>query len=139
MISIKPRKQPPKDGGKDDDKKKDNSQVTSGATGGDDVAMEVTVDNSKDQEAADKKAKEAEATEEDEIKSSVPILDGLSSKMRSELLCACVSLIGVPVDPDALNAVLRVSLRLTQVRKQMFFFTFSHFNFYLFFRTLTTP
>ena len=128
MISIKPRKTSKKT---DTEQKvthnlnpnltitntpssfQDDTVVTSGATGGDDVAMEVTVDNTKKD---DKKEVATVPEEEEEIKSSVPILDGLSGETRSDLLRACVNLIGVPVDPDALNAVMRVSLRLTQVR-----------------------
>jgi len=41
-------------------------------------------------------------------------LAGLSAKDRTALLEACVALIEVPVEPDALNAVLRLCLRLTQ-------------------------
>ena len=48
------------------------------------------------------------------VVTSIPMLDGLNSKERTSLLTACVGLIGVPVDRDALNAVLRLCLRLTQ-------------------------
>ena len=39
---------------------------------------------------------------------------GLSSDSCVRLLRACVALIGVPVEPDALNAIMRLSLRLTR-------------------------
>ncbi len=39
---------------------------------------------------------------------------GLSEDERASLLRSCVTLMKVPVDADALNAVLRLSLRLTQ-------------------------
>ena len=39
---------------------------------------------------------------------------GLNDEERASLLRSCVTLMKVPVDADALNAVLRLSLRLTQ-------------------------
>lgn len=51
-----------------------------------------------------------------EVKTSIPMLDGLTASERTALLKACVGLVDVPVEPDALNAVLRLCLRLTQVR-----------------------
>ena len=42
------------------------------------------------------------------------LINGLSIEGRSSLLKSCVTLIGLPVDADALNAVLRLCLRLTQ-------------------------
>ena len=51
------------------------------------------------------------------------MLDGLSASERIELLKACVALVDVPVDPDALNAVLRLCLRLTQDFDQAVLFT----------------
>ena len=53
------------------------------------------------------------------VVTSIPMLDGLNSKERTSLLTACVGLIGVPVDRDALNAVLRLCLRLTQDFEQV--------------------
>lgn len=42
------------------------------------------------------------------------IVKGLTPEGRSSLLKSCVALISFPVDADALNAVLRLCLRLTQ-------------------------
>ena len=42
------------------------------------------------------------------------VVKGLSIEGRSSLLKSCVALISLPVDSDALNAVLRLCLRLTQ-------------------------
>ena len=39
---------------------------------------------------------------------------GLSREESVNLLRACVSMIAVPVEPDALNAIMRLSLRLTR-------------------------
>ncbi len=47
---------------------------------------------------------------------SIPVLGGMCEENRDSLLKACVALVAVPVDADALNAVLRLCLRLTQVR-----------------------
>ena len=40
--------------------------------------------------------------------------NGLGPEDRSSLLASCVSFLSVPVDADALNAVLRLCLRFTQ-------------------------
>ena len=45
-------------------------------------------------------------------------LHGLSPDEKSRLLAACVGLVAVPVEADALNAVLRLCLRLTQEFEQ---------------------
>ncbi len=47
-------------------------------------------------------------------KSSLPSLQGLSEDERSTLLRASVTMMGLSVDSDALNAILRLLLRLTQ-------------------------
>ena len=47
-------------------------------------------------------------------RSHLPVVNGLSAEGRSSLLKSCVALISLPVDADALNAVLRLCLRLTQ-------------------------
>ena len=44
----------------------------------------------------------------------LPTGNGLAADERSSLLRSCVALINVPVDADALNAVLRLCLRFTQ-------------------------
>ena len=64
-----------------------------------------------------KKPKNKDADKEmdtEEEKSKEPIAQGLSDAERASLLRSCVTLMRVPVDSDALNAVLRLSLRLTQ-------------------------
>ena len=57
---------------------------------------------------------EAEDAEANNKTEDVPDLNGLSREERSLVLESCVNLMGVPVDHDALNAVLRLCLRLTQ-------------------------
>ena len=45
----------------------------------------------------------------------VHVGEGLSEDQKSHLLTSCVKFISVPVDADALNAVMRLVLRFTQV------------------------
>lgn len=58
----------------------------------------------------------SENKEDEEMKEtpSLPSLKKLSDEECSTLLHACVSLMGLSVDADALNAILRLLLRLTQ-------------------------
>lgn len=46
-----------------------------------------------------------------------PAIQGLSEDMITVLIRACVSMIGVPVDPDTLHATLRLCLRLTRAHR----------------------
>ena len=62
---------------------------------------------------AKRKGKETEEEAAAE-RSKDQLTKGLSIDERASLLRSCVSLMKVPVDSDALNAVLRLSLRLTQ-------------------------
>ena len=45
----------------------------------------------------------------------VHVGEGLSEDQKTHLLTSCVKFISVPVDADALNAVMRLVLRFTQV------------------------
>ena len=87
--------------------------------------MIALVDPSKSPETASKlpdlTSNEADSDMKDMSKSDVeskalplPKLKKLSDNECSTLLHACVSLMGLAVDADALNAVLRLLLRLTQ-------------------------
>ncbi len=67
--------------------------------------------------------KEKDDDEDSSDVSPIPILEGLSHRERTSLLTSCVGLIGIPVDRDALNAVLRLCLRLTQDFEQATLFT----------------
>ncbi len=61
--------------------------------------------------------KDMETNDADSSKTSgpeKPTARGLNDDERASLLRSCVTLMKVPVDADALNAVLRLSLRLTQ-------------------------
>ena len=70
-------------------------------------------------DALDSGAPICEHADSQPVVTSIPMLDGLNLKERTSLLTACVGLIGVPVDRDALNAVLRLCLRLTQDFEQV--------------------
>ena len=61
-------------------------------------------------DVADAAKKDAAATVQVEEYSAT----GLSSDACVRLLRACVNMIAVPVEPDALNAIMRLSLRLTR-------------------------
>lgn len=51
------------------------------------------------------------------------VMDGLKSTDKRTLLESCVALIGIPVDHHALNAVMRLCLRLTQDFEQAVLFS----------------
>ncbi|QQP39182.1 Uncharacterized protein FKW44_019979, partial [Caligus rogercresseyi] len=51
---------------------------------------------------------------EEDVVTTVPTAEGLRKEDKSALLKACVGFVSIPVDSDALNAVLRLCLRLTQ-------------------------
>ena len=100
MISIQSSEQQQQDSNKDSP-----SVVQDGST-----PME-------QEESTPTAAEEKKEDSESSTTVALPTLEGLSKGDRTELLRACVALVSVPVDPDALNAVLRLCLRLTQVMK----------------------
>lgn len=68
-------------------------------------------------DAENESDKKSATNEENRHAASSPVempARGLSEDERASLLRSCVTLMKVPVDADALNAVLRLSLRLTQ-------------------------
>ncbi len=84
----------------------------------------VAIAEAVEQSATEQQQKASDSSpKEEEAKTTIPMLDGLSSSERMALLKACVALVDVPVDPDALNAVLRLCLRLTQDFDQAVLFT----------------
>uniref|UniRef100_A0A4X2LQ38 HECT, UBA and WWE domain containing E3 ubiquitin protein ligase 1 n=1 Tax=Vombatus ursinus TaxID=29139 RepID=A0A4X2LQ38_VOMUR len=50
------------------------------------------------------------------------LIQGLTEEMVTVLIRACVSMLGVPVDPDTLHATLRLCLRLTRDHKYALMF-----------------
>ncbi|KAL8164318.1 UNVERIFIED_CONTAM: E3 ubiquitin-protein ligase huwe1, partial [Gekko kuhli] len=66
-------------------------------------------------------APEKEAPSE-EAKPSEILIQGLAEEMVMVLIRACVSMLGVPVDPDTLHATLRLCLRLTRHHKYAMMF-----------------
>ncbi|XP_066470425.1 E3 ubiquitin-protein ligase HUWE1 isoform X2 [Tiliqua scincoides] len=70
---------------------------------------------------ADNLALEKE-TPSEEAKPSEILIQGLTEEMVTVLIRACVSMLGVPVDPDTLHATLRLCLRLTRYHKYAMMF-----------------
>ncbi|XP_028923932.1 E3 ubiquitin-protein ligase HUWE1 isoform X2 [Ornithorhynchus anatinus] len=64
---------------------------------------------------------EKELTPEDTKLGDITI-QGLTEEMVTVLIRACVSMLGVPVDPDTLHATLRLCLRLTRDHKYAMMF-----------------
>lgn len=58
----------------------------------------------------------------DETKIGEILIQGLTEDMVTVLIRACVSMLGVPVDPDTLHATLRLCLRLTRDHKYAMMF-----------------
>ncbi|XP_078678082.1 E3 ubiquitin-protein ligase HUWE1-like isoform X6 [Branchiostoma floridae x Branchiostoma belcheri] len=65
-----------------------------------------------DETAASKEEKKEEEKKVPE--EEVQLIKGLASEQISTLVRACVGLIGIPVDPDTLHAVMRLCLRCTR-------------------------
>nr|XP_023417156.1 E3 ubiquitin-protein ligase HUWE1 [Cavia porcellus] len=58
----------------------------------------------------------------EETKIGEMLIQGLTEDMVTVLIRACVSMLGVPVDPDTLHATLRLCLRLTRDHKYAMMF-----------------
>ncbi|XP_029463820.1 E3 ubiquitin-protein ligase HUWE1 isoform X4 [Rhinatrema bivittatum] len=58
----------------------------------------------------------------EETKVTEPVIQGLTEEMVTVLIRSCVSMLGVPVDPDTLHATLRLCLRLTRDHKYAMMF-----------------
>ncbi|XP_063792482.1 E3 ubiquitin-protein ligase HUWE1 isoform X4 [Pseudophryne corroboree] len=96
--------------------------------------LEKTLEEGKEVEAKQKEEKVAEAppvpenpaTEKEspaeEPKVGDIVIQGLTEEMVTVLIRSCVSMLGVPVDPDTLHATLRLCLRLTRDHKYAMMF-----------------
>ncbi|XP_041429057.1 E3 ubiquitin-protein ligase HUWE1 isoform X4 [Xenopus laevis] len=96
--------------------------------------LEKTLDESKEVEAKQKEDKvpepipvpETSSTEKEalteEPKVGDIVIQGLTEEMVTVLIRSCVSMLGVPVDPDTLHATLRLCLRLTRDHKYAMMF-----------------
>ncbi|XP_075041003.1 E3 ubiquitin-protein ligase HUWE1 isoform X9 [Mixophyes fleayi] len=96
--------------------------------------LEKTLEESKEVETKQKEEKVAEATPvsensitEKESPTEEPkvgdiVIQGLTEEMVTVLIRSCVSMLGVPVDPDTLHATLRLCLRLTRDHKYAMMF-----------------
>ncbi|XP_038603573.1 E3 ubiquitin-protein ligase HUWE1 isoform X3 [Tachyglossus aculeatus] len=96
--------------------------------------LEKTLDEGKEMEIKPKEEKaneiplppesastEKELTPEDTKLGDI-MIQGLTEEMVTVLIRACVSMLGVPVDPDTLHATLRLCLRLTRDHKYAMMF-----------------
>ncbi|XP_074873486.1 E3 ubiquitin-protein ligase HUWE1 isoform X2 [Carettochelys insculpta] len=101
-----------------------------GAKEGASQELEKTLEETKEMESKAKEEKandplppEAVALAPEELK-AVPevLIEGLPEEMVTVLIRACVSMLGVPVDPDTLHATLRLCLRLTRHHKYALMF-----------------
>ncbi|KAM9113408.1 E3 ubiquitin-protein ligase HUWE1 isoform 2-T2 [Pangshura tecta] len=99
-----------------------------GAKEGNGQELEKTLEEAKEMEG---KAKEEKANEAPVPAEPVPpekeaapeiLIEGLTEEMVTVLIRACVSMLGVPVDPDTLHATLRLCLRLTRHHKYALMF-----------------
>ncbi|XP_056394530.1 E3 ubiquitin-protein ligase HUWE1 isoform X2 [Hyla sarda] len=96
--------------------------------------LEKTLEEGKEIETKQKEEKVAEATpiaENSTIERESPpeepkvgdiVIQGLTEEMVTVLIRSCVSMLGVPVDPDTLHATLRLCLRLTRDHKYAMMF-----------------
>ncbi|XP_034648647.1 E3 ubiquitin-protein ligase HUWE1 [Trachemys scripta elegans] len=96
--------------------------------------LEKTLEEAKETEgkAKEEKANEAPVPTEplppekeaapEEPKAAEILIEGLTEEMVTVLIRACVSMLGVPVDPDTLHATLRLCLRLTRHHKYALMF-----------------
>ncbi|XP_043357429.1 E3 ubiquitin-protein ligase HUWE1 isoform X1 [Dermochelys coriacea] len=96
--------------------------------------LEKTLEEAKETEgkAKEEKANEAPVPAEplppekeaapEEPKAAEILIEGLPEEMVTVLIRACVSMLGVPVDPDTLHATLRLCLRLTRHHKYALMF-----------------
>ncbi|XP_050783124.1 LOW QUALITY PROTEIN: E3 ubiquitin-protein ligase HUWE1 [Gopherus flavomarginatus] len=105
-----------------------------GAKEGNGQEVEKTLEEAKETEgkAKEEKANEAPVPAEplppekeaapEEPKAAEILIEGLTEEMVTVLIRACVSMLGVPVDPDTLHATLRLCLRLTRHHKYALMF-----------------
>ncbi|XP_067408206.1 E3 ubiquitin-protein ligase HUWE1 isoform X2 [Emydura macquarii macquarii] len=105
-----------------------------GAKEGSGQELEKTLEEAKETEgkAKEEKANEAPVPAEplppekeaspEEPKAAEILIQGLTEEMVTVLIRACVSMLGVPVDPDTLHATLRLCLRLTRHHKYALMF-----------------
>uniref|UniRef100_A0A452SEK8 E3 ubiquitin-protein ligase HUWE1 n=1 Tax=Ursus americanus TaxID=9643 RepID=A0A452SEK8_URSAM len=93
--------------------------------------LEKTLEESKEMDIKRKENKDPGAipctntekeTSLEETKIGEILIQGLTEDMVTVLIRACVSMLGVPVDPDTLHATLRLCLRLTRDHKYAMMF-----------------
>uniref|UniRef100_A0A8C5R785 HECT-type E3 ubiquitin transferase n=1 Tax=Leptobrachium leishanense TaxID=445787 RepID=A0A8C5R785_9ANUR len=109
-------------------------RLLKGGLNGNGQELEKTLEEGKEVESKPKEDKVAESTAAsettptekespaDEPKVGDIVIHGLTEEMVTVLIRSCVSMLGVPVDPDTLHATLRLCLRLTRDHKYAMMF-----------------
>ncbi|KAM5145307.1 E3 ubiquitin-protein ligase HUWE1 isoform 14-T14 [Mantella aurantiaca] len=109
-------------------------RLIKGGKNGNGQELEKTLEESKEVDIKQKEEKLPDATpapesttQEKESPTDEPkvgdiVIQGLTEEMVTVLIRSCVSMLGVPVDPDTLHATLRLCLRLTRDHKYAMMF-----------------
>ncbi|XP_068104390.1 E3 ubiquitin-protein ligase HUWE1 isoform X4 [Hyperolius riggenbachi] len=109
-------------------------RLLKGGKNGNGQELEKTLEEGKEVETKQKEEKVADATPAPENSTSDKespaeepkvgdiVIQGLTEEMVTVLIRSCVSMLGVPVDPDTLHATLRLCLRLTRDHKYAMMF-----------------
>ncbi|XP_040178869.1 E3 ubiquitin-protein ligase HUWE1 isoform X9 [Rana temporaria] len=109
-------------------------RLTKGGKSGNGQELEKTLEEGKETDTKQKEEKLADpaptpesTTQEKESPADEPkvgdiVIQGLTEEMVTVLIRSCVSMLGVPVDPDTLHATLRLCLRLTRDHKYAMMF-----------------
>ncbi|XP_077335250.1 E3 ubiquitin-protein ligase HUWE1 isoform X2 [Lithobates pipiens] len=109
-------------------------RLSKGGKNGNGQELEKTLEEGKETDIKQKEEKLADpvpapesTTQEKESPTDEPkvgdiVIQGLTEEMVTVLIRSCVSMLGVPVDPDTLHATLRLCLRLTRDHKYAMMF-----------------
>nr|DBA21602.1 TPA: hypothetical protein GDO54_018212 [Pyxicephalus adspersus] len=109
-------------------------RLIKGGKNGNGQELEKTLEEGKELETKQKEEKVADVTPApesvspekesptEELKIGDIVIQGLTEEMVTVLIRSCVSMLGVPVDPDTLHATLRLCLRLTRDHKYAMMF-----------------
>ena len=127
MLSLPPKEDKSKDTQKSDNKtdseKEKDAQKGETNMDTEDSSSENSANKKQSEKNEEKPSREEEVKDTKEEEVPVRILNGLLPDQISSLVRCSVYLIGLPVDPDTLHALLRLVLRLT--REHQYAMTFA--------------
>ena len=127
MLSLPPKedksKDTPKSDNKTDSEKEKDAQKGETNMDTEDSSSENSANKKQSEKNEEKPSREEEVKDTKEEEVPVRILNGLLPDQISSLVRCSVYLIGLPVDPDTLHALLRLVLRLT--REHQYAMTFA--------------